>query len=412
MSFFRSRWVARPDHVTELEPTALPAGFRAAGAAAGLKPSGLDVGMLVSDAEETASAARFTTNSRVGAPVTVSRESALSRLRVVLANSGGSNTGDGERGLETARVSQALAAELIGTEPERVGLASTGLIATELPREPLLGGVRACVEGLGGDAGGLAEAILTTDRAPKRACLSVALPSGTVRLAAQAKGAGMISPRYATMFCFVETDAELAAETAELLLGVTVKRSFDRISVDGQLSTSDTVYALASGASGVRVEPETDDELALGEALDALLRQIGLEIVADGEGAGRVGRVIVRGEAGAVEPVARAVANSPLVKTALHGADPNFGRILQATGQALRGSGLPFAVDLEVQGRQLVSGGSTIPVTAAEWSALEDAVRAPEVEYVVTLPGEGGETEVFFSDLSEEYVKLNSEYSS
>ena len=400
MTFFRSRWVERPEHVSELEPTALPAGFRAAGVAAGLKPAGLDVGMLVADVEETASAARFTTNSRVGAPVTVSREAALDRLRVVLANSGGSNTGDGERGLETARASQSLAAELIGTGSERVGLASTGLIATELPREPLLDGVRACAESLGTDSGALSEAILTTDRAPKRACLSVSLPSGTVRLAAQAKGAGMISPRYATMFCFVETDADLDAETAELLLGVTVKRSFDRISVDGQLSTSDTVYALASGASGVRVEPESDDELALGEALDALLRQLGLEIVADGEGAGRAGRVVVRGEVGLVEPVARAVADS------------NFGRILQAAGQALAGSGLPFAVDLEVQGRQLVSGGATVPLSADEWRGLEDAVRAPEVEYVITLPGEGGETEVFFSDLSEEYVKLNSEYSS
>ena len=412
MTFFRSRWVERPEHVSELEPTALPAGFRAAGVAAGLKPAGLDVGMLVADVEETASAARFTTNSRVGAPVTVSREAALDRLRVVLANSGGSNTGDGERGLETARASQSLAAELIGTGRERVGLASTGLIATELPREPLLDGVRACAESLGTDSGALSEAILTTDRAPKRACLSVSLPSGTVRLAAQAKGAGMISPRYATMFCFVETDADLDAETAELLLGVTVMRSFDRISVDGQLSTSDTVYALASGASGVRVEQESDDELALGEALDALLRQLGLEIVADGEGAGRVGRVVVRGEVDVVDPVARAVANSPLVKTALHGADPNFGRILQATGQAIAGSGLPFALDLEVQGCHLVSGGATVPLSADEWGALEDAVRAPEVEYVITLPGEGGETEVFFSDLSEEYVKLNSEYSS
>ena len=186
---------SRPEHVSELEPTALPAGFRAAGVAAGLKPAGLDVGMLVADVEETASAARFTTNSRVGAPVSVSREAALDRLRVVLANSGGSNTGDGERGLETARASQTLAAELLGTEPERVGLASTGLIATELPREPLLSGVRACVESLAEDSIGLSEAILTTDRGPKRACLSVSLPSGTVRLAAQAKGAGMISPR-------------------------------------------------------------------------------------------------------------------------------------------------------------------------------------------------------------------------
>ena len=232
--------------------------------------------------------------------MTVSRDAAIDRLRAVVANSGGSNTGDGERGLETARASQSLAAELIGTAPQRVALASTGLIATELPRDPLLDGVRACVESLGHDAAGLSEAILTTDRGPKRVCLSVSLPSGSVRLAAQAKGAGMISPRYATMFCFVETDAELAAETVELLLGVTVKRSFDRISVDGQLSTSDTVYAIASGASGVRVEPESDDELALGEAMDALLRQLGLEIVSDGEGAGRAGRVIVRGDGAVV----------------------------------------------------------------------------------------------------------------
>jgi glutamate N-acetyltransferase/amino-acid N-acetyltransferase len=412
MSFFRSRWVDRPAHVRELEPAGLPAGFRAAGAAAGLKPSGLDVGLLVSDVEETVSAGRLTTNARVGAPVVVSRAAALDRLRAVLANAGGSNTGDGERGLETARASQALAAELVGTTPERVGVASTGVIGSELPREKLLAGARACVDALSGDAAALSEAILTTDRGPKRVCLEVELPSGPVRLAAQAKGAGMISPRYATMFCFVETDAAMSAETLDLLLGVTVKRSFDRISVDGQLSTSDTVFALASGASGVRVEPETPDELALGEALDALLRQLALEIVADGEGAARVGRVIVRGDGESVEPVARAVANSPLVKTALHGADPNFGRILQATGQALAGSGLPFAVDLEIQGRQLVSGGATVPVDPDEWRALEDAVRAPEVEYVLTVPGEGGETEVFFSDLSEAYVRLNAEYTS
>jgi glutamate N-acetyltransferase/amino-acid N-acetyltransferase len=295
VTFFRSRWVERPDHVTELDPTALPAGFRAAGAAAGLKPAGLDVGVLVSDVEDTVSAARFTTNSRVGAPVEVSRESAIDRLRAVVANSGGSNTGDGGRGLETARAAQSLAAQLLGTDFQRVGLASTGMIATELPREPLLAGVRACFDALGDDAGPLSEAILTTDRSPKRACLEVELNAGRVRLSAQAKGAGMISPRMATMFCFVETDAELEPETVELLLGVTVKRSFDRISVDGQLSTSDTVYALANGASGVRLEPETQDELALGEAMDALLRQLALEIVADGEGASRVGRVMVRG---------------------------------------------------------------------------------------------------------------------
>ena len=412
-TFFRSRWVERPPHVSELEPTALPAGFRAGAAAAGLKPEGLDVGVLVSDEPATTSAARFTTNARVGAPVTVSRGAALDRLRAVVANSGGSNTGDGERGVETARASQELAAELLGVDPEQVGLASTGVIGAELPRDRLLDGVRTAAAALGPDSAGLSEAIMTTDARPKRACLEVAVPSGSVRLAAQAKGAGMISPRFATMLCFVQTDARLAPETVDLLTGVCVKRSFDRISVDGQLSTSDTVFVLASGASGVEIEPETPGELALGEAMDALMRQLAVEIVADGEGSERIGRVVVRGAAETVEPVARAVANSPLVKTALHGGDPNFGRILQAAGMAyaIAADGTPFTVDLEIEGRPVVSNGAaTLDFAGEEWRALERAVRAPEVEYVLTLPGEGGETEVFFSDLGHEYVRINAEY--
>ena len=192
-----------------------------------------------------------------------------------------------------------------------------------------------------------------------------------------------------------------------------MKRSFDRISVDGQLSTSDTVYVLASGASGVAVEPQTPDELALGEAMDALMRQVALEIVADGEGAARVGRVVVRGAAECVEPVARAVANSPLVKTALHGADPNFGRILQAAGMAYAaaGDGTSFYVDLDIEGRRVVSAGAAaVEFEGPDWRELEEAVRTDEVEYVLTLPGNGGETEVFFSDLGHEYVTVNAEY--
>ncbi|MDP8944039.1 MAG: bifunctional ornithine acetyltransferase/N-acetylglutamate synthase, partial [Actinomycetota bacterium] len=294
--------------------------------------------------------------------------------------------------------------------PEQVGVAATGLTGRELPRERLVEGIRSAAAGLAEDGRAFSEAILTTDRGPKRACVEVELPAGTVRLAAQAKGAGMIAPDFATVLCFVETDAALDAETLDLLTGVTVKRSFDRISVDGQLSTSDTVFVLASGASGVRVEFASPNELALGEAMDALLRQLALEVVADGEGAARVGRVVVRGAAEVVEPVARAVADSPLVKTALHGADPNFGRILQATGQALAATGAPFEVDLEVEGRRLVAGGTGVELDPTEWRALEEAVRAPEVEYLLSVPGEGGETEVFFSDLSHEYVTLNAEY--
>jgi glutamate N-acetyltransferase / amino-acid N-acetyltransferase len=141
-TFFRSRWVERPGHVTELDPGALPAGFRAAGVSAGIKSSGLDVGVVASDETETVSAARFTTNARVGAPVTVSRDAALDRLRAVAANSGCSNVGDGVRGLETAVAMQAAAAEAVGVEPEQVAVASTGVIGSELPRDRVVAGVR------------------------------------------------------------------------------------------------------------------------------------------------------------------------------------------------------------------------------------------------------------------------------
>ena len=409
MSFFSSRWVEAPGHVRELDPTTLPAGFRAAGAAAGLKPDGLDVGVLFCEAPEAVSAARFTTNARIGAPVIVSKESALDRLRAVVANSGCSNVGDGQRGIDTARAMQREAAEALGIEPAQVGVASTGVIGTELPREKVLAGVREATSSLQGDADAFSRAILTSDSGPKRASLDVALPSGaSVTLAAQAKGAGMIAPRHATMFCFVQTDAAMDQHTLDLLTGVCVKRSFDRISVDGQLSTSDTVFAIASGAAGVRIEPESPDELAFGEALDALLRQLAMLMVQDGEGARRVGRIIVRGRPDAIEPVARSVAYSPLVKAALHGGDPNFGRILQAAGQAWP-PGDAFVADLEIEGMQVVSAGDALEVDLGE---LAQRVQADEVEYALTIPGSGGETEVYFSDLSEQYVRFNSEYTS
>ena len=271
-------------------------------------------------------------------------------LRAVTVNSGNANVSDGERGLDTARAQQRAAAEALDLDPTAVAVASTGVIARELPRDKAVAGIRQAAEALAPNAQAFSESILTTDQGPKRACLELTLPSGeSVRLAGQAKGGGMISPHFATMLCFVQTDAALQPETVELLTGVCVKRSFDRISVDGQLSTNDAVFVMANGASGVAVAPESPDELALGEAMDALLRQLALEIVADGEGASRVGRVVVHGDVEPVGPVARAVANSPLVKTALAGADPNFGRILQAVGQGLAGRA-PFDIDMAVDG--------------------------------------------------------------
>ena len=252
-----------------------------------------------------------------------------------------------------------------------------------------------------------AQAIRTTDALDKHACLDVELGAGTVRLTAQAKGAGMISPDFATLLCFVQTDAALSSETCDLLLGVTVKRSFERISVDGQLSTSDTVILQASGESGVSIEPETEDELHFGEALDAVLRQLALNIVRDGEGARRVGRVVVHGgEDEQVDRVARAVADSPLVKTALYGGDPNWGRIIQSVGMAMPGTA-PLAVGIAIEGIQVCARGQCVP---HDEEALKAAVQGSEVEYEVDLPGEGAETVRYFSDLGHEYVTINADY--
>ena len=296
----------------------------------------------------------------------------------------------------------------VGVDPELVAVASTGVIGVPLPDHPITKGILAARGELAPDGvDAFGAAIRTTDLFPKTAEIDVMLPSGKVRITAQAKGAGMISPNFATMLCFVQTDAELAPETADLLLGVCVKRSFDRISVDGQLSTNDTAILMASGASGVRIEPVSDDELRFGEALDALLRRLALLIVRDGEGAKRVGRVVVDGgHQPTVEAAARSIANSPLVKAALHGGDPNWGRIAQAVGGVLVDTA-PLEVDIWIEDVQVCARGAGVRF---DLPALEAAVARDEVEYRVGLPGEGAETEVFFSDLSHDYVSINAEY--
>jgi glutamate N-acetyltransferase/amino-acid N-acetyltransferase len=407
--FFTSRWVERPEQVTELGG-GLPAGFRAAGVAAGIKQrGGLDVGMVVCDRPEVTSAGRFTRSGVLAAPVVLTMERCrLGGLRAVVANAGNANAATGRRGLDDAAKMQGAGAMAAGVGEDAVAVASTGVIGVPLPMDAVVKGVLGCARELREDGDrDFAGAIQTTDAFEKRASLSVALGGGTVRLSAQAKGAGMISPRFATLLCFVQTDAVCSPETCDLLLGVTVKRSFERISVDGQLSTNDTVILQASGASGVRVEPETDDEIRFGEALDALLRQLALMIARDGEGARRVGRVVVRGgNIDAAATVARAVANSPLVKTALHGGDPNWGRIAQAVGMALPGTA-PLALDIAIEGVRVCAGGA---VVAFYRDALELAVAREEVEYEIGLPGSGAETELFFSDLGHEYVTINAEY--
>jgi glutamate N-acetyltransferase/amino-acid N-acetyltransferase len=408
--FFSSRWIEAPANVTELAG-GLPGGFRAAGVKCGIKPSGdLDLGLLVSTPPATTSAARFTRSGTQSAPVLLCRERCkLDGIRAVVVNAGNANAATGRPGFENAAKMQGAAAMASGVGAEgAVAVASTGVIGVPLPMGEVMRGIVAATHALRPDGEiDFARAIRTTDVLDKHACLDVELQAGTVRLTAQAKGAGMISPNFATLLCFVQTDAALSAETADLLLAVTVKRSFERVSVDGQLSTSDTVILQASGESGVRIEPETDDEVRFGEALDALLRQLALYIVRDGEGARRVCRVVVRGgDDGAVDRVAQAVADSPLVKTALYGGDPNWGRIIQAVGMAMPGTA-PLAVDVAIEGVQVCRAGAYVPHDA---SALAEAVRGAEIEYEIGLPGEGAENERFFSDLGHEYVTLNAEY--
>ena len=409
-AFFTSRWVTPLEHVGELDGAGLPDGFRAAGVAGGIKPSGApDVGLLVSAAPQTTSAARFTRSGTLAAPVLLNLERCeLGALRAVVVNSGNANAATGRPGLDNAAKMQGAAA-IASSAPERqVAVASTGVIGVPLPMNDVVRGIASAARELSVDGDiAFAQAICTTDAFEKRARLEVKLPSGTVKLTAQAKGAGMISPGFATLLVFVQSDAGMSAETCDLLLGVCVKRSFERVSVDGQLSTSDTVILQCSGESGVVVEPESEDELRFGEALDALLRQLALLVVRDGEGARRVGRVVVRGgDELAVARVARSVGNSALVKTALYGGDPNWGRIVQAVGAAMPGSA-PLDLDISIEGVPVCARGSNV---AHDAEALAQAVKREEVEYEVGLPGEGAEVELYFSDLGHEYVTINADY--
>jgi glutamate N-acetyltransferase/amino-acid N-acetyltransferase len=397
-----SRWLETPAHVTE-RPGELPAGFRAAGVAAGLKPSGSrDVALLVSDAPDTVSAARFTRSGVLAAPVVLCQKRVrLDAIRAVVVNSGNANAATGTRGLEDAARMQGAGAMAAGIREDQVAVASTGVIGVPLDTREVIKGIAAARPQLRADGNqDFSEAIRTTDKFAKDIAVDVELPSGTVRLTAQAKGAGMISPSFATMLCFVQTDAALTAETADLLLGVCVKRSFDRVSVDGQLSTNDTAILMCSGASGVVVASESEDELRFGEALDWALRRLALAIVRDGEGSKRIGRVLVRArDEDVAARVGRAVANSPLVKAALHGGDPNWGRIAQAVGGAVWDQ--PVAPDIWIEGVQVCAGGVGVP--------FDGLSLGDEVEYTVALGGDA-EAEVFFSDLSHEYVTINADY--
>ena len=271
------------------------------------------------------------------------------------------------------------AAAALGLETAQVAVAETGVIGVPMPIGDVLPGIEEAAGGLSAEGGVVfSEAITTTDRWPKRCTLKV----GGVTVSAQAKGAGMIEPNMATMLCFVQTDAVVADPDAALRRAVDA--SFNRITVDGQMSTNDIVLLQATGASGEAL-PEG--------LLDAVLLQLAIEVVRDGEGAARAGRVEVTGAADQAEAerVARAIANSPLVKTALYGRDPNWGRIAQAAGAALAGA------DMDEFGADSIDAG-------------ELGGDTPEAEIGLRLTRGDARAHVYFSDLGHEYVTLNAEY--
>jgi glutamate N-acetyltransferase/amino-acid N-acetyltransferase len=379
--FFRSRWVDAPDGVEELDPAQLAPGFRAGGAHCGLKGGGrTDVGLLVCDADEVASAMVLTRNASAAAPIRVCRDEVdAGKVRAAVVNSGNANAETGEQGLADARAMCTVTAEQLGLEPSKVAVAETGTIGVPLPIDAVLGGIAEAASGLAPDGGNaFSDAILTTDRWPKRCTLR----AGGVTLSAQAKGAGMIEPNMATMLCFVQTDA--LVEDADTRLRAAVDDSFNRITVDGQMSTNDMVLLQASGASG---QPLPDG------LLEAVLMQLAIEIVRDGEGAVRTARIEVTEAASRdeAERVARAIANSPLVKTALFGRDPNWGRIAQAAGAALAGE------DLDELGAEAID-------------AAELGGDVEEAEIGLRLGRGNHAAHVWFSDLGYEYVKINAEY--
>jgi glutamate N-acetyltransferase/amino-acid N-acetyltransferase len=379
--FFKSRWVEAPAGIEELDPAQLAPGFRAGGAHCGLKGGGkTDVGLVVCDAERVSSAILLTRNASSAAPVRVCRERCeRGAIRAAVVNAGNANAETGEQGYADAMAMCDEAAVKLGLRPETVAVAETGVIGVPLPLDDVLSGIGEAAGSLAGTGGAaFSDAILTTDRWPKRCTVR----AGGVTLSAQAKGGGMIQPEMATMLCFVQTDA--VVEDPDAALRAASDASFERITVDGQMSTNDTVLLQATGAAGAPL-PEG--------LLEAVLLQLAIEVVADGEGSSRVGRVQVDGAASGAEAerVARAIANSPLVKTALFGRDPNWGRIAQAAGMALAGE------DLEEIG-------------AASIDAAELGEEVAEAEIGLRLDRGEHSAHVWFSDLGYEYVRINAEY--
>ena len=388
-----------------------PAGFRAAGLHCGIKASGKkDLALLVSDTPATA-AAVFTTNMAQAAPVLVSQEHLAAsggRARAVVTNSGCANACTGPQGLADAREMTVLAALGIGCDPRDVLVASTGVIGVNLKMPALRTGIPAAIDALSTDGGAAAaDAIMTTDPFPKSAAVEIALPGGRVRVGGMTKGSGMIEPRMATMLGYLTTDAAIDAGRLRRVLVEACRYTFNAITVDGEPSTNDCVFALANGASGVTIDDAS--EQALFEAFRAVARELALGIVRGGEGATKLVAITASGAASDADAwtAARAIANSLLVKTAIHGADPNWGRLIAAAGR----SGAHFVLAgarVRIGDLIMFEGGRPFDERAPQAAAY---LGGTDLDIEVDL-GAGGahRATVWTCDLSKMYVQINAEY--
>jgi glutamate N-acetyltransferase / amino-acid N-acetyltransferase len=376
-----------------------PRGVRCASRNVGLKPEARDLTLFVSDVE-AAAAAVFTRNHFPGAPIVLGRETIRGgRLSAIIANSKVSNVATGAAGVENARRMAAAAAAELGVPATRVLVSSTGVIGVPLPIEKIERGVVGMAKDLQDDPLVGAEGIMTTDTFPKAFSLSV----GEATITWVAKGSGMIEPNMATMLAYIFTDAALDAATLDRLLREAVARSFNMLSVDTDTSTSDTCAILANGLAGAV------DEQAFREALIAGCIRMAETLGRDGEGAEHLVRVTVRGALNDVEArfVAKSVVNSPLVKTMVHGADPNVGRLLMAVGKCFSCTIEPTATDAWINGYQVVRGGERM---AFDDATVRKALGTEIVDLEIALGVGEARAVAYGCDLTKGYVEENASY--
>ena len=391
----------------------VPAGFRFAATRAGIKASGNPDLALIEAPNGATAAAVFTKNLVVAAPVILGRKhigSSAKSIRAVLVNSGNANCATGKPGLKAAEKSCEALAAAVGAKAKQIIPSSTGVIGVQLPVEKLVAGIPRLLTTRGSspeDAMTFARAIMTTDTRPKTACASFEVKGSTATVLGMCKGAGMIHPNMATMLCYIVTDVKASPDQLNQLLKSTVDRTFNRISIDGDTSTNDTVCLLASGIPGLDLGKSKVAD-AFATALESVCASLAMQVVTDGEGVKHVIRLRIEGAKSEREAdtIARTIAHSPLVKTAWAGADPNWGRILAAVGR----SGVeldPSGVDIYFGEIQVCRKGMAASFGEAEAHAY---LSQPSFEILVRL-NRGKHSLTFLTcDLTDEYVRINADY--